>query len=198
MRKLILASASPRRIELLKNAGLEAEVHPADVDESLPEGLTPEEAVKLLSARKAQAVFYTLTSSGNVEDGLIVLGADTVVSADGLILGKPADEEDAARMLKLLSGRKHTVCTGVTLLSAAGGKAPERDTFAETSSVYVDPLSEKEIAAYIASGEPMDKAGSYGIQGMFSRHVSRIEGDYFNIVGLPVSAVYGHLKKITS
>ena len=123
--------------------------------------------------------------------------ADTVVALDGVILGKPHSEADAARMLRLLSGRAHHVCTGVTIHGRIGGRECAR-TFCEVSHVYVAPLTEEEIHSYIATGEPMDKAGAYGIQGAFCRYVTHIEGDYFNIVGLPVSRVYRELKAFCS
>jgi septum formation protein len=187
--KLILASGSPRRTELLSTALLahEVMVSGADEDVTAPD---PRSLVELLSARKAQEVYERCPAASD----FAVIGADTVVALDGVILGKPADEAQAARMLRMLSGRSHHVYTGVTLHGMRDWKERIR-TFSEESLVHVAQLSEEEIASYLSSGEAMDKAGAYGIQGAFSRYVTHIEGDYFNIVGLPVSRVYRELKK---
>ena len=190
--RLILASGSPRRDELLNTAGLTHEVIVSGADEHVTE-TDPCALVEKLSARKAGDVFGQITDDGDYA----VIGADTVVALDGVILGKPADEKDAERMLRMLSGRCHHVCTGVTLHGRIGKEERVR-TFSEVSSVFVAPLSADEIRAYIATGEPMDKAGAYGIQGAFCRYVTHIEGDYFNIVGLPVSRVYRELKAFCS
>ena len=186
--RLILASGSPRRDELLNTAGLAHEVVVSGADEHVPEQ-DPCRLVEKLSARKAGDVCGRIAA----DEDYAVIGADTVVALDGVILGKPADEKDAERMLRMLSGRCHHVCTGVTLHGKIGQEERVR-TFSEVSSVHVAPLSDEEIRSYIATGEPMDKAGAYGIQGAFCRYVTRIEGDYFNIVGLPVSRVYRELK----
>ena len=146
----------------------------------------PARAVSELSRQKAEAVLL------RAEDGDTVIGADTVVALEGRILGKPADEADAFRMLRMLQGRDHAVYTGVTILKKNSGTAPV--TFAERTAVHVLPMSDEEIRAYIATGEPMDKAGAYGIQGRFAVYVAGIEGDYQNVVGLPVSRLYGYLK----
>ena len=175
---LILASASPRRHELLTAAGIPHTVKTADTDESLPDGIAPEEAVQLLSAKKAAAV------APLVPAGSLVLAADTVVALDKKILGKPRDEADALRMLSALSGRAHTVYTGVTVTDGA-----KTVTAFAATAVHMRPLSDEEILAYIKTGEPMDKAGAYGIQGRAVFFVTRIEGDYANVVGLPVSLV---------
>ena len=190
--RLILASGSPRRDELLNTAGLFHEVIVSGADEDVPE-TDPCALVEKLSARKAEDVFRQVEE----EKDFAVIGADTVVALDGVILGKPHSEADAARMLRLLSGRAHHVCTGVTIHGRIGEKECVR-TFSEVSHVYVAPLTEEEIHSYIATGEPMDKAGAYGIQGAFCRYVTHIEGDYFNIVGLPVSRVYRELKVFCS
>ncbi len=175
---LILASASPRRHDLLTAAGIPHTVLTADTDESIPEGIAPEEAVQLLSAKKAAAVLPLVPA------GTPVLAADTVVALDGVILGKPKNEADAFSMLSSLSGRVHTVYTGVTVTD--GTKTVT--SFAATA-VHMRPLSEAEITAYIKTGEPMDKAGAYGIQGRAVFFVTRIVGDYANVVGLPLSLV---------
>jgi|SRR5579862_4859268 septum formation protein len=205
---LVLASASPRRKELLRNAGVEFLVHPANVPEVPRVGELPRPFAERMAREKALAVFEQRPND-------LILGADTVVVVNGEILGKPRDEEDAARMLTLLSGRKHEVITGVCLIrpqglkpsaggldgtakavpfhGAPGGSAT--DVRSEITTVTMNALGEEDIRAYVASGEPMDKAGAYAIQGMASRWISRIEGDYFNVVGLPVALVWRMLKE---
>lgn len=190
--RLILASGSPRRDELLTTAGLPHEVIVSGVEEDAVQN-DPCSLVEELSARKAEDVFHQFGE----ECDFAVIGADTVVALDGRILGKPRDEEDAAQMLRLLSGREHQVCTGVTIHGRVGSQERVR-TFSEVSRVHAAVLSEEEILSYIATGEAMDKAGAYGIQGAFCRYVTHIEGDYFNIVGLPVSRVYRELKEFCS
>jgi septum formation protein len=165
---LILASASPRRAELLRAAGIDFTVMVAAVDESPREGESPEAYVRRLAEEKARAV----SSRAHYRP---VLGADTVVVADRQILGKPQDAADARRMLRQLSGRAHEVMTGVCLLESVPGRASQAEVHVETTSVEFLPLTEVEIDAYIASGEPMDKAGAYAIQGLASRFVTRIE-----------------------
>ncbi|MDR3767382.1 MAG: Maf family protein [Butyricicoccus sp.] len=174
MQPLILASASPRRQELLRQIAEDFIVCPADTDETLPEGLPIAEQIETLALRKAQAVFDTHSDS-------TVIGADTMVVVDGVPFGKPADAADAARMLGILSGRAHEVITGVAVLSPQGRRVAHRVT-----KVYFRALTAQEIDWYIATGEPLDKAGAYGIQGKGSRFIPGIEGDYFNVVGLPV------------
>ena len=190
--RIILASGSPRRTGLLLTAGIPHEVIVSGADEDVCESV-PSKLVEKLSARKAREVFERLLGQG-VSGDIVVIGADTVVACDGTILGKPENKEDAARMLRMLSARVHHVFTGVTLCGIAGGEEREI-TFFEESAVHVAKLTEEEIRSYIDSGEPMDKAGAYGIQGSFMKHVSGIEGDYFNIVGLPVSHLYQALKQ---
>ena len=175
--KLVLASKSPRRSEILKNAGYEFVVRVADADETIPEGTSPEDAVVFLAARKAMAVERAADE--------VVLGADTIVVLDGKILGKPKDRDDAFSMLKSLSGRIHSVFTGVCIIK--NGKTM---TFAEETQVEFLPLADKEIYTYIDTNDCYDKAGAYGIQGYASKFVRRINGDYFNVVGLPISAIY--------
>lgn len=175
--KLVLASKSPRRSEILKSAGFDFTVRVADADETIPDGTKPQDAVVFLAARKAMAV-------ERAEDET-VLGADTIVVLDDKILGKPKDREDAFNMIKSLSGRIHSVFTGVCIIG--NGKSM---TFAEETQVEFLPLTDEEIHAYINTNEPYDKAGAYGIQGMASKFVKRINGDYFNVVGLPISAIY--------
>lgn len=175
--KLVLASKSPRRSEILKNAGFDFTVRVADADETVPDGTNPEDAVTIIATRKAMAVERAENET--------VIGADTVVVLDGKILGKPKDREDAFNMIKSLSGRVHSVFTGVCIIT--DGKSL---TFAEKTSVEFLHLSDEEINAYINTDEPYDKAGAYGIQGLASKFVKGINGDYFNVVGLPISAIY--------
>jgi septum formation protein len=185
---LVLASASPRRQELLRAAGIAFRVSPANVAEVVEPGEAPVTYAQRLAREKARAVAERLGKSGEC-----VLGADTVVVVDGQILEKPANAEDAKRMLGLLSGRMHEVTTGVCLIS------PEltcEDVRAETTRVWMAEVPEEEITAYVASGDPMDKAGGYGIQGIASRWIPRIEGCYFNVVGLPVPLVYRMLRAL--
>jgi septum formation protein len=182
---LILASASPRRRELLSQAGFAFEVHPAHIPEDPLPGEEPIGYVTRLAREKAQAVFAQLAGdSAEAGGSLMVLGADTTVTLDAQILGKPADALDAARMLRLLSGRSHRVVTGVALATPAG-----IEVAAEVTAVRFLTLSEAEIDAYVATGEPMDKAGAYAIQGRAARWIPRIEGCYFNVVGLPLALV---------
>lgn len=178
---LVLASSSPRRAELLRAAGIEFTVRVADVDEAVLPGESPRAYVLRLSRAKAEAV------AGGAEQ---VLGADTAVVREGWIAGKPVDKEDARRMLKALSGKWHEVLTAVTLL---GGGRDISDV--SLTRVKFSELSEAEIDWYISTGEPMDKAGAYGIQGHASRFIERIEGSYSNVVGLPVEMVYRMLKE---
>ncbi len=189
---LILASASPRRQELLRNAGIPFTVQPADVPEFSLDGESPKSCAERLAREKALAVFGQFPEA-------CVLGADTVVFVDGQILGKPSDAADAFRMLRLLSGRTHQVITGVCLVGPGTANQELRSGFedlrSETTLVNMEPLTDAEIRAYVASGEPMDKAGAYAIQGLASRWIPRIEGDYFNVVGLPVSLVFQMLRQ---
>ncbi len=188
--KLILASASPRRRELLAQAGYDFEVLPANIPEEHHPGEAPATFVTRLALEKAQAVFRTLDQKAVAED-LLVLGADTVVVIEEEILGKPASKDDAARMLRLLSGRTHRVITGVCLLTSNA-----TEVVAETTSVTMNTIPEAELEAYIATGEPMDKAGAYAIQGCAARWIPRIEGCYFNVVGLPLSLVASRIGRI--
>ncbi len=179
---LVLASASPRRQELLRNAGILFEIQPAHVPEDPRPGEQAKDFAERLAREKALAV-----AKERPRD--IVLGADTVVVVDGQILGKPLDSADAARMLRMLSGREHQVITGVCVV--ANGQS---SVASETTAVTVSEVSENEIADYVATGEPMDKAGAYAIQSLASRWIPRIEGDYSNVVGLPVALVWRMLR----
>ncbi len=180
---VVLASASPRRRELLQTAGVTFTVKVSDADEHIEPDTPPHEAVMSLARQKAQAVAKSCPDD-------LVIGADTVVVYDGAILGKPADEGDAARMLRMLSGKTHTVFTGVCIV-----RAGKTETFFEQTQVTFYPLTEREIAEYVATREPMDKAGAYGIQGRGCTLVQCICGDYFNVVGLPVAALCRRLRE---
>jgi septum formation protein len=196
---LVLASASPRRWELLRNAGIEFRVEPTQISEILRPGEEAKNFSERLAREKALAVFRQ-TPQG------CVLGADTVVVRDGEILGKPQDEADALRMLRLLSGRTHEVITGVCLVgtipvgrakpaSATQGDERFEDIRSQTTLVAMAEISDQEMEDYIASGEPMDKAGAYAVQGQASRWIRWIQGDYFNVVGLPVALVWRMLRE---
>jgi len=180
MTLLVLASGSPRRRDLLGARGLVFDVRPADVDETPVPGEDAEGLVRRLAASKAEAALAAAP-----ERPIVVLAADTLVSVDGDVLGKPVDEADAARMLRLLSGSRHQVLTGVAVASSTG-TAATLSVEVETTHVHMAQWTEDQITAYVASGEPMDKAGSYAIQEVGDRFVTRIEGSFDNVVGLPV------------
>ncbi len=182
---LVLASASPRRRELLTQAGYEFQIHPAHIPEDPLPDEDPIAYVVRLAREKAEAVYRELAArNGNSGDALAVLGADTTVTLDNHILGKPENADDAARMLRMLSGRTHRVLTGVAVATAEG-----TEVAAEATAVQFLTVADAEIAAYVATGEPMDKAGAYAIQGRAARWIPRIEGCYFNVVGLPLALV---------
>ena len=186
MKRMILASGSPRRKELLQMLEVPFEVLVSDTKEVITKN-EPAEVTKELSYQKAMAV------AGQVEEGIII-GADTVVSIDGKILGKPADKEEAREMIYKLQGKSHMVYTGVTVIAKSDDMV-SASSFAEGTKVNVAPMTENEIEAYISTEEPYDKAGAYGIQGLFGKFIEGIEGDYFNVVGLPVHRLYEELKK---
>jgi len=183
--KLVLASSSPRRQELLQRAGFEFEVRPSGAEEVRARGESAEDFARRAAREKS------LAAAASSPPGSLVLGADTVVDIGGLLLGKPADQDDAVRMLRLLSGASHRVVTGVCLVHAPGEILAVAH---ETTIVRFRYLEEEEIRDYVRSGEPLDKAGAYAIQGLASRFVTRIEGCYFNVVGLPIPLVYDLLK----
>ena len=189
--KIILASASPRRRELLGQIGIGFEVRISNVEERVTT-VEPAAVVEELSRQKAEAVYASLEA--DVEDVLVV-GADTVVALEGQILGKPSDPEQAAEMLRRLAGNIHGAYTGVTLLYRSGSGMVQRRVFHESTKVEFFPMTEEEIRRYVQSGECMDKAGAYGIQGLFARYVKKIEGDYNNVVGLPVGRLYQEAKE---
>ncbi len=184
LQNLILASSSPRRKELLENLQLKFEVSSSDVDETFEPGMLPENVVMELAARKAESV-------ARKNPAAFVIGSDTIVFADGLILGKPDGRRDAYDMLTRLSGRVHSVYTGVSIITPQKSKVK----FYEKTDVEFWELTDDEKSAYIESGEPFDKAGSYGIQGLGATLVKRIDGDYFAVVGLPLSRTARELKK---
>lgn len=215
-KRIILGSASPRRRELLSQIGVDFEVKVSNKEEIYTSDI-PEEIVKELALMKAENVASEMeeekadaaASSGTAgaeaadADGAaggrlrdtVIIGADTIVVLDDKILGKPADEKDAARMLRNLQGRCHEVYTGVAMLDYDSRGEKRTTVHAVGTKVYVNPMTKEEIDSYIAAGEPMDKAGAYGIQGRFAAYIDRIDGDYYNVVGLPVSYVYGELAK---
>lgn len=189
--KVILASASPRRTELLGQIGIAHEIIVSDCEEKITSEV-PQDVVMELSTQKAEDVYNKYKISHSVEN-FLVIGSDTIVAIDGMILGKPKDEKDAFQMISRLQGNIHQVYTGVTILWNKNGEK-KQNTFYECSNVDVYPMCEKEILDYIKTGEPMDKAGSYGIQGRFAAHIKGIHGDYNNIVGLPVGRIYQEMK----
>jgi septum formation protein len=188
---LILASASPRRRELLTQAGLDFTVESSDINEDRHEHEIAAAYVQRLAEEKAQAVWNLRRSLDTQDDPLIVLGADTCVVSDGNILGKPTSAEDARRMLQLLSGRTHAVLTGIA--AASRGKI---HSDVEVTQVTFNILKDAEIAEYVLSGEPLDKAGAYAIQGYAARWIPRIEGCYFNVVGLPIARTIALLQEV--
>ena len=206
--RIILASKSPRRKELIEGAGFKTLIIPSDADENIEEK-DPAELVKKLSEIKAMSVYDCIKDKAgknredfagnsndagntniNISENDVVLGADTVVYAGGRILGKPADKDEAREMIRLLAGNVHSVFTGFTLVFSDGRIITD---YSETK-VYVYPMNDEEIEDYISTNEPYDKAGAYGIQGIFGRYVEKIDGDYNNVVGLPVSKILYILK----
>ena len=206
MKQIILASASPRRKELLEQIGLEFEIVPAKGEEVITK-TKPEEVVMELSRQKALEVAGMVSQYGTLHDDImtpqdmLVIGADTVVAAENEsgnpeILGKPKDEADAYRMLAMLSGKVHSVYTGVTLVFIDKSGKAGAHTFYEKTDVHMRQMSELEIQRYIATGESMDKAGAYAVQGKCAIHIEKIDGDYNNVVGLPISRIYYELQKL--
>lgn len=181
---LVLASQSPRRAEILRQAGIPFVVRVAPVDETPLDHESPDDYVRRLAEAKAQAIA--------ADPGDLVLAADTTVVVDGEILGKPADAADARRMLELLSGRRHDVLTGICLR-----RGDEQICDCAVTAVWFAPMTSQEIGDYVASGEPMDKAGAYAVQGAASKFIPRIEGCYYNVMGLPIAMVYSHYVKLT-
>lgn len=194
---IILGSASPRRRELLAQIGADFEVRVSNKEEVYHSNV-PEEIVKELALMKAENVAEELVEenpAGAVKS-TVVIGADTIVVLDGKILGKPADEADAVQMLSSLQGRRHDVYTGVAVLDYDENGEKRVYNYPVGTAVYVNEMTEEEIRAYVETKDPLDKAGAYGIQGRFAAHIDRIEGDYYNVVGLPVSRVYRTLREL--
>lgn len=210
-KRIILGSASPRRRELLEQIGLEFEIVVSDAREHY-KSTRPEDIVRELALMKAEHVAKEVerrekeraeqASIPRLETGevhlcnVVILGADTIVVRDGQILGKPSDEEEAFSMLKSLQGRMHQVYTGVAVLNFDGSGSLRTISHAEETKVYVHEMTDEEIRRYIAAGESMDKAGAYGVQGRFAAYIDRIEGDYYNVVGLPVAYLYHTVKEL--
>ena len=210
-KRIILGSASPRRRELLEQIGLEFEIVVSDAREHY-KSTRPEEIVRELALMKAEHVAKEVerrekeraeqASIPGLDTGeahlrnVVILGADTIVVRDGQILGKPSDEEAAFSMLKSLQGRMHQVYTGVAVLNFDGSGSLRTISHAEETKVYVHEMTDEEIRRYIAAGESMDKAGAYGVQGRFAAYIDRIEGDYYNVVGLPVAYLYHTVKEL--
>ncbi|MCI8767050.1 MAG: septum formation protein Maf [Ruminococcus sp.] len=210
-KRIILGSASPRRRELLEQIGIEFEIVVSDAREHY-KSTRPEEIVRELALMKAEHVAKEVerrekeraeqASIPRLETGevhlcnVVILGADTIVVRDGQILGKPSDEEEAFSMLKSLQGRMHQVYTGVAVLNFDGSGSLRTISHAEETKVYVHEMTDEEIRRYIAAGESMDKAGAYGVQGRFAAYIDRIEGDYYNVVGLPVAYLYHTVKEL--
>ena len=192
MKRIILASASPRRTELMTQAGYTFTVKSAVGEEKTTE-TAPGLVVEELACHKAAEVYHSL--SAEEQTNTVVIGADTVVTADGVILGKPADKEDARRMIRSLQGRTHAVCTGVVFVWQTANGEKKQHVFHEETAVTVYPMTEKEIEAYLSTDEPYDKAGAYAIQGIFAKHVAGIRGEYGTVVGLPIARLYEEWKK---
>lgn len=201
--KIILASGSPRRKQLLEQIGYEFEVWPSQKEEVVNSHI-PSQVCEELSRQKALDIAAGIRtyneehSDISTDSDLIIIGADTIVTLDDKILGKPADEQQAVNMLKELSGRTHSVYTGVTFVfMSADGRVGEY-SFHEKTDVDVCELTDEDISEYVDSGDPMDKAGAYGIQGRFAKHIRSIKGDYYNVVGLPVSRLHHELEELLS
>ena len=189
--RIVLASGSPRRRELMEQIGIRTEVMPSPVEERVTSDI-PDQVVLELSGQKAEDVAEK-TEGRDV----LVIGADTVVASEGRILGKPGSVAEAGEMIASLAGKCHQVYTGVTLIYRDPSGEMRRKAFAERTDVYVYPMDEEEIRGYAGCGEPMDKAGAYGIQGRFAAYVEKIDGDYNNVVGLPVGRLYQEIKELT-
>lgn len=185
--RIILASQSPRRRELLEMLGYPFEVKVSEAEEKITSA-NPAQVTEELSCQKAETV------AEMIQEGLVI-GADTVVSQDNKILGKPMDRQDAREMIQILQGRNHKVYTGVTVIERKAGREVRRVTFSEETIVKVASMTSKEVEQYISLPEPYDKAGGYGIQGTFAKYIQGIEGDYFNVVGLPIHRLYKVLKE---
>lgn len=199
--KIILASGSPRRKELLQQVGFEFEICPSKCEEVITSSV-PEEVCVELSSQKALDVAASIKAYNEEHadiaspQDLIIIGSDTIVAIDGEILGKPSDDEGAKIMLRKLSGKVHSVYTGVSFVFMSADGRVGVHSFYDKTDVSVYDLSEEEIAEYVDTGDPLDKAGAYGIQGYFAKHIRKIDGDYYNVVGLPIGKLYHELKEI--
>lgn len=187
MYKIILASQSPRRRDIMQQVGIRFDCIPSEMEETIT-GSNPEEIVRSLSGGKAEDV------AKNIDFPAVIIGADTVVAFEGRIMGKPLDKKEACMMLQLLQGKTHQVFTGITVI-IKDEEDNRRIHFAERTDVEIYPVSREQIEQYVATGEPMDKAGAYAIQGLFAKYVKKIEGDYNNVVGLPVARIFQELLK---
>lgn len=187
MKTLVLASASPRRQELIQTFGIPVRIIVSDVDESTPSDWHPQQVVEQLAMRKAQAVL------GDIRDHEIVVGSDTIVVLNDVILGKPKDEAEAIRMISALQGTTHFVYSGIACIDKASGRAI---VDYRRTAITMAPLSDEQVRRYVATGEPMDKAGAYGIQGKASAFITDMQGDYFSVVGLPISALANLLQQL--
>ncbi len=189
MYQIILASESPRRKEIMENMGIPYQVMASNVKEEVEE-LIPDQMVQALAKLKTDTIKEQVRKRSDVDKDIILIGADTMVFFEEHALGKPKDREDAARMLRMLSDKVHEVCTGVSIVIMTQDGSEKNISFAVSTKVRVNPLTEKQIQEYIATGEPMDKAGAYAIQGKFGIFIKEIEGDYYNIVGFPIAEIY--------
>jgi len=185
MRTIVLASASPRRKEILEITGLKFSVHKSDYEEDLDLSLTSHKLARFLSLKKAEAVSHHYRDS-------IIIAADTFIAFKNRLLGKPLTEKKAIKMLKMLNGKSHAVITGYTIIDTANGKTISKSV---ATKVYFSTLSDEEITSYVKSGEPLDKAGAYAVQGLGAVFIERIDGDFFNVMGLPLYALTVSLKK---
>ncbi len=193
MVRVILASESPRRKEIMEKMGIQFESMVADINEEVL-NTKPRQMVQELAALKAKKVADIFED--DYDNKIVIIGADTMVFHKGRLMGKPVDEEDAFKMIKMISNDVHQVYTGVCIIILEDGKETKRISFASSTGVWVNPLSPKQIKDYLATGEPMDKAGAYGIQGRFGIFIKKIQGDYYNVVGLPIAEIYEKLLEV--
>ena len=197
MRKIILASSSPRRIEMMKNCGFDPVIKPADVDETRPEGISMKDAVMVLALKKALAVekeYLEENGAPDAENAPLIIAADTVVYKDGFgIMGKPSDRDDARRMIKAISGTSHQVATGSALIVPG---QPKRRVLLDVTEVFVRAMTDEEIEEYLDTDEPYDKAGAYAIQGIFGRYIEKYAGDFNTVVGFPIDHILKEAEKL--
>jgi septum formation protein len=189
MYQIILASGSPRRREIMEIMGIPYQVMSSEVEEVVTETV-PEEMVQALAQLKTSDIYTRLSARNELRDNLIIIGADTMVFYKGHALGKPKNEEEAVRTLQMLSGNEHEVYTGVSIIIRKQDGKEENLSFAVCTKVIIQPMTTEQIRDYVATGEPMDKAGAYGIQGKFGIYIKEISGDYYNVVGFPIAKIY--------